>query len=70
MTRRHAIAPSTTRTNHAADRPVGLPRRQRAVSAIASLLVSCLLLSAVALGMTDSLDAPVLTAGTPATHVA
>ena len=70
MTRRHAIVPSTTRSNHAPDRRVGLPRRQRAVSAIASLVVSCLLLSAVALGMTDSLDAPVLTAGEPAARVA
>jgi hypothetical protein len=63
MTRRHANVPSTPRPHDAADRPVVLPRRQRAGTAAASAIVSCVLLSAIALGMADSADAPVLSAG-------
>ena len=62
MTRRHAIAPTTTRRPEACDRPFGLQRRQRAASAVAGVVVSCVLLSMIAFGMADSADTPVLSA--------
>jgi hypothetical protein len=58
MTRRNAIVPTTRRHHDAARRPFGLPRRQRAATAVASVVVSCVLLSMVALGMAGAPELP------------
>jgi len=63
MTRRHAIAPTTQRRHDDARRPFALPRRQRAATAVASVVVSCVLLSMVALGMAGAPELPSLVAG-------
>jgi len=66
MTRRHAIAPIRPRLHDAARRPFGLRHRQRAAIAVASVVVSCVLLSMVAFGMAGAPDVPVLVAGNAA----
>ncbi len=61
--RTRIVTPNTSADN-ARNRPAGLPRRQRVASAIASALISGVLLGGIAFGMLDSNDAPVVTAGT------
>ena len=62
-TDRTAIVTPNTSADNAPNRPAGLPRRQRAVAAIASAVISGLVLGGIAFGMCESGDAPVLTAG-------
>ena len=64
---RNAIVTPNTSTDNARNRPASLPRRQRVASAIASAVISSVLLGGVVFGMLDASDAPVVTAGTAAT---
>ncbi len=56
------VTPNTS-TDNARNRPAGLPCRQRIGSAIASALISGVLLGSVIYGMTDSNDGPQVMAG-------
>jgi hypothetical protein len=62
-TDRTAIVTPNTSADKARNRPSGLPRRQRVASALASVVVSGVMLGGVAFGMLDSHDAPLLAAG-------
>ena len=62
---RTAIVPPNASADNARNRPAGLPRRQRVASAIASAVISGLLLGGVMFGMADLDEAPAVTAGTP-----
>ncbi len=61
---RTAILPPNTSVDNARNRPASLPRRHRVASAIASALISGVLLGGVVFGMVDSKDAAAVTAGT------
>ena len=63
-THRTAIVTPNTSTDNARNRPAGLPRRHRVASAIASAVISGVLLGSVVFGMVDSRDAATVTAGT------
>lgn len=54
MTRRPVTAPTLQRRRDDARRPFVLRPRQRAATAVASVVVSCVLLSVVGFGMTSS----------------
>jgi len=68
-THRTAIVTPNTTTDNARNRPAGLPRRQRAVSMVASAVISGVMLGGVVFGMTDSHEAP-LVASAPAAATA
>ena len=61
--RRTIVTPNASADN-ARNRPASLPRRQRVASAVASAVISSVLLGGVVFGMIDSSDSPVVTAGT------
>ena len=61
-TRTEPVTPNTSADN-AANRPAGLPRRQRAAAAIASGVVSAVLLGGVLYGFVAPTDAPGVIAG-------
>jgi ferric-dicitrate binding protein FerR (iron transport regulator) len=65
-TRTEHVTPNTSADN-AANRPTGLPRRQRAAAAIASGLISAVLLGGVLYGFIGPVDAPAVIAGEAAT---
>ena len=65
-TDRTAIVTPCTSADNAPNRPAGLPRRQRVAAAIASAVISGLVLGGIAFGMCDGADAPVLTAASAA----
>ena len=65
-TRTDDIVTPNASADNASNRPAGLPRRQRLASAIASALISGVLLGGVAYGMADVNDAPGAMAGDPA----
>ena len=67
---RNAIVTPNTSTDNARNRPASLPRRQRVASAIASAVISLVLLGGVVSGMLDASDARVVTAGTATTSSA
>ena len=56
-TDRTAIVTPNTSADSARNRPASLPRRQRVASAIASAVISGVLLGSVVFGMVDSNDA-------------
>ncbi len=60
---RNTIVTPNASADNAPNRPASLPRRQRVVSAIASAVISGVLLGSVVFGMLETNDAPVLTAG-------
>jgi len=62
-TDRTAIVTPNTSADNARNRPTCLPPRQRAVSALASVVVSGVMIGAIVLGMLDSSDAPLVAAG-------
>ena len=62
-TDRTAIVTPNTSADNAPNRPAGLPRRQRVAAAIASAVISSVVLGGIAFGMCESGDAPALTAG-------
>jgi len=59
-TDRTAIVTPNTSADNARNRPAGLPRRQRVSSALASLVISGVMLGGVVFGMLDSHDAPLV----------
>lgn len=59
-TDRTAIVTPNTSADNARNRPTGLPRRQRAASALASVVVSGVMLGGIVVGMLDSNDAPLV----------
>ena len=65
-TRTEHVTPNTS-TDNAANRPTGLPRRQRAAAAIASAVISAALLGGVLCGFIGPVDAPAAMAGAVAT---
>lgn len=62
-TARHLVVTPNTSADNASNRPASLPRRQRLAAAIASAVISGVVLGGIAFGMCDSGDAPVVTAG-------
>jgi hypothetical protein len=61
------VTPDTS-ADSASNRPVRLPRRQRVAAAIASCVVSSLLLGGVLFAMASSADTPMLIAGAAVTQ--
>ena len=60
------VTPNTS-TDGAPNRPARLPRRQRVVAAIASGVISVVVLGGVLCAMTGPVDAPVMIAGDAST---
>lgn len=61
MTARTELVTPNASADAATNRPARLPRRQRVAAAIASSVISGVMLGSVLWGMTNFVDAPVLT---------
>lgn len=62
-TDRTAIVTPNACADNARNRPSGLPRRQRVASALASVVVSGVMLGGVVFGMLDSHETPLVASG-------
>jgi len=69
-TDRSPLATPNASADNARNRPSCLPRRERVVSALASVVVSGVMLGGVVFGMIDSNDAPLVASGAAAASAA
>ena len=67
-TARNLIVTPNTSADNASNRPTGLSARQRVATALASAVVSGVVLGGIAFGMCETSDAPVVTAGAASTQ--